>query len=1020
MTINYMAVKNIILRSSVLLALSLFLFSCQTESEVTAPPKDYLAYVDPMIGTGGHGHTFPGATVPFGMVQLSPSNDYKGWDWSSGYHYSDTIIKGFAHNHISGPGLAGLGDILFMPSLSPDAGPGTEEDADAGYRARFTHDNEEASAGYYAVNLHEEDIQVELTAGRRMGYHQYTFNGGDSSFIIVDPNHSINENILDAEVEQISETEIRGYKYCEGWSAGERTMHFYAEFSQPIASFGLTKEGNPVSGNKGSGKGVVAQLGFDLAPGDSVLVRVALSSVSAEGARKNFLAEAVPDFKTAHQAAREEWSAVLDKIAIEGATEKQYRIFYTGMYHAFISPNLISDVDGKYYVEGEVFESDIPQYSNYSTWDTYRALHPMFTIIEQEKTAEFVNSLSSRVVDAGVGLPSWECLGYDNRCMIGYSAVSPMTDAVLKDVPGIDQEAAYAAARYAAFDRTKHSSVSDVNGMDEYLKYGYVTAETGASVSKTTEQNYSDWTIGRVAEKLGKEKDAELFDLRAIGYRNLFDPESGYLMPRTSAGTLLQLDTSKWNSMKGHYISGNIWAYSAYTPHDMRGIIQLHGERTAYANWLESVFTNESPVAGHQHVDISGFIGKYGHGDEPGHHMAYLFNYVGKPWLTQQYVYEIMTTMYQDTPDEGFINNEDLGQMSAWYLMSALGMYQVAPGDGVFQLGAPLHPKATVNLESGKTFTVLGTNVSPKNKYVQEVRLNGEAYAKNYLSYEAIMAGGTLEFVMGPQPNKNWGHRPEDTSIGDFDDQAEALVPVTGTPAPYDTEEGAFFADTRNITLGCAAEQASIFYTTDGTEPDQSSKPYQGPITIRQDGVLKAIAYQPGLKPSAIYEKPYFKSLFAALPTGYPRYEVAQDNFPYGQDGGHLMFDEQIGSDNYSDNKWTGIKDDLNIQLDLGTTPLVSIVSIGYLIDTNSWIFPPDKIRVRAGTSPDQLTEVGFMDLPQQTEHENSVQRLNLEIIPGNYRYVAIDLINYGAAPTWHGEGKAGELWIFVDEIYLN
>jgi len=1021
MTTYYMRTpKTILWQSLLLFTLAMVWFSCKPEQDIAAPPRAYLDYVDPMIGTGGHGHTFPGATVPFGMVQLSPSNDYKGWDWSSGYHYSDTIIKGFAHNHISGPGLAGLGDILFMPSLSPDAGPGTEEDADAGYRARFTHANEEASAGYYAVKFHEEDIEAELTAGRRMGYHQYTFNRDDSSYIIVDPNHSINENILNAEVEQISDTEIRGYKYCDGWSAGTRTMYFYAQFSQPIASFGLTKNGESIAGKRGTGKGIVAQLGFALAPGDSVLARVALSSVSAAGARKNFLAEAAPDFATAHQAAREEWSAVMDKIAIEGATEKQYRIFYTGLYHAFISPNLISDVDGKYYVEGEVFTSDIPQYSNFSTWDTYRALHPLFTIIEQDKTAEFVNSLSSRVVDAGVGLPSWECLGFDNRCMIGYSAVSPMTDAVLKDVPGIDQEAAYTAARYAAFDRTKHSPVSDVNGMDEYLKYGYVTAETGASVSKTTEQNYSDWTIARVAEKLGKDQDAELFDLRAIGYRNLFDPESGYLMPRTSTGTLLKLDTSKWNSMKGHYISGNIWAYSAYTPHDMKGIIQLHGGREAYANWLQGIFTNEAPVEGHQHVDISGFIGKYGHGDEPGHHMAYLFNYVGMPWLTQKYTHEVMTTMYQDTPDEGSINNEDLGQMSAWYLMSALGMYQVAPGDGVFQLGAPLHPKATINLENGKTFTVLGTNVSDRNIYVQEVLLNGEAYTKNYLPYAAIMSGGTLEFVMGPSPNMEWGNRPEDTSIGDFDDEAEALVPITGTPAPFDATEGAFFADNRSITLTCAAEEVDVFYTLDGTDPDRSSQSYDSPIKIRQDGILKAIAYQAGLKPSAIYEKPYFKSLFAALPTGYPHYAVQQNNFPYGQDGGHLMFDEEIGSENYSDNKWTGIKEDLNVELDLGTAPWVRTVSIGYLIDTNSWIFPPDKVRVRAGNNPEELTEVGFIDLPEQTGHARSVQRLNLEVIPGNYRYVAIDLINYGAAPAWHGEGKAGELWVFVDEIYLN
>jgi predicted alpha-1,2-mannosidase len=1006
--------------SILILTVSATLFyGCQSNVD-PEPVSDPLAYVDPMIGTGGHGHTFPGATVPFGMVQLSPSNDYKGWDWSSGYHITDSIIKGFAHNHISGPGLAGLGDILLMPGREAHTGPGTEMNPDTGYRARFSHDAESASAGYYSVHFSDEDIRAELTAGRRMGYHKYTFGGDGPAYIMIDPTHSINENILEAGIEQLSPTEIQGYKYCEGWSAGERTMYFYAQFSKPISSFRLSSAGEPMAGTAGAQKDLMAQLGFDLNPGDSVLVRLALSSVSTEGAKANFAAEAAETFAEAHQQARNSWSEKLSTIDLYGATDKQKRIFYTGMYHAFISPNLISDVDGQYYVEGEVYQSDIPQYSNFSTWDTYRALHPLFTIIEQEKTAEFVNSLSSRVTEAKVGLPSWECLGYDNRCMIGYSAVSPISDAVLKNVPGINEEAAYQAIRYAAFDPTKHSSVSDVSGMDEYLKYGYVTAETGASVSKTTEQNYSDWTIARVAEKLGKTEDVKLFDRRAIGYRNLFDPAYDYLLPRTSQGDLLQLDTSKWNSMKGHYISGNIWAYSAYTPHDMKGIIQLHGGREAYTEWLNQVFTNESPVEGHQHVDISGFIGKYGHGDEPGHHMPYLFNYIGQPWRTQEYVREVMTTMYQDNPEEGFINNEDLGQMSAWYLLSSLGMYQVAPGDGVFQLGAPLHPRADMHLENGKTFTILGTNVSEVNKYVQSVSLNGSAYAKNYLPYEAIMAGGTLEFVMGPRPNKEWGSSPEATSLGDFDDTAAPLIPVVGTPAPYDVQEQALFSGQKEVELTSASPDATIYYTLDGRDPDRSAMRYDGPFTISDDVVLKAIAYEEGMNPSAIYEKHYFESVFALLPEGYPKYSVQQDEFPYGEDGGHLIFDQAIGSDNYSDNKWTGIKEDLNISIDLGVSQLVRSATVGYLVETNSWIFPPRAIVIRGGSSEDDLREIGRIDLAGQTKHEQKVYRREVPVQPGNYQYITVDLINYGAAPAWHGSGQEGELWVFVDEVYLN
>ena len=1008
-------------KNLILLLLVVMMAACSGSSNEQAAPsgEKYLSFVDPMIGTGGTGHTFPGATTPFGMVQLSPSNEYKSWDYCSGYHYNDTIVKGFAHTHISGPGLSGLGDILVMPARETHTNSGEDGKADTGYRARFSHDNESASAGYYKLLLHEEEVLVELTAGTRMGYHRYTFNGEGEDYLLFDPNHQINENIQDTYLELISDTELVGYKDCDGWSAGDRTQYFYAKFSQPVAGFNLVRKGEPVEGNKGNGKGLLGQVRFDLAPGESVEVHLALSSISIEGAKANFEAEAVDGFDLAHENARREWAKVLSKIEIEGATDRQMKLFYTGLYHAFISPNLISDADGRYYVEGKVRQSDIPQYSNFSTWDTYRGLHPLFTIIETEKTAEFVNSLSSRVAVDDVGLPSWECLGYDNRCMIGYSAVSPVADAVLKDIPGVDVDAAYEAIRYAAFDRTKHSQVSDLNGMDEYLKYGYVTAETGVSVSKTTEQNYCDWAIARVAEKLGKTKDQTLFDRRAIGYRNFFDPQTGYFMPITATGEHLLLDTTKWNSLKGHYISGNIWAYSAYSPHDMKGVMQLHGGREAYAQWLQGVFQNESPLEGHQHVDISGFIGKYGHGDEPGHHMPYLFNYVGKPWLAQRYINEVLTTMYHPNPQEGFINNEDLGQMSAWYMLSALGMYQVAPGDGIFQLTAPLHPKAVIHLESGDDFTILANNVSTENIYVQSVTLNGQSYDKNYIDYKTIMQGGELVFELGPEPNKQWGSAPAATFPGDFEDTAVAEIPVVGTPAPYDVAPGAFFRTERTIELASKNKDAKIYYTLDGSEPDDSSTPYNGPFTIRENTTVKAIAYEEGLNPSAFFEKPYYQSVLAGLPAGYPKYSVSQHDFPYGKEGAELIFDQEIGSESYNDNRWTGIKDNIFLDIDFGEPTSVKELEVGALKDTQSYIFPPDKIEVLAGNQPGALQPIGSLDLPPQEGHELKVYRYKLDLEPGQYRYVKVKVYNYGAPPEWHG-ARGNELWTFLDEVILN
>lgn len=1013
--------QTTMLKNLILLFIAVFVTACNLAPDNTdaASGTKYLPYIDPMVGTGGTGHTFPGATTPFGMVQLSPSNEYKSWDYCSGYHYSDTIVKGFAHTHISGPGLSGLGDVLLMPAREAHTGPGEDGKPDTGYRARFSHENESASAGYYQLLLHEEDVLVELTAGTRMGYHRYTFNGEEDAYLMVDPNHQINENIQDAHLELISDTELVGYKDCDGWSAGDRTQYFYARFSKPVAAFTMVRNEKPVEGKKGDGKGLVGQLQFELEPGESVEVHLALSAISIAGAKENFAAESVATFAEAHENARMEWAKVLSKVDIEGATERELKLFYTGLYHAFISPNLISDADGQYYVEGKVRQSDIPQYSNFSTWDTYRGLHPLFTIIETEKTAEFVNSLSSRVAAEDVGLPSWECLGYDNRCMIGYSAVSPVADAILKDIPGVNVEAAYEAIRYAAFDRTKHSMVSDLNGMDEYLKYGYVTAETGVSVSKTTEQNYCDWAIARVAEKLGKTKDQTLFDRRAIGYRNFFDPQTGYFMPITATGDHLMLDTTQWNSLKGHYISGNIWAYSAYSPHDMKGVMQLHGGRKAYGQWLEGVFNNEAQVGGHQHVDISGFIGKYGHGDEPGHHMPYLFNYVGKPWLAQRYVNEVLTTMYQPNPQEGFINNEDLGQMSAWYLLSSLGVYQVAPGDGVFQLTAPLHPRAVLHLESGADFVVIANNLSKDHIYVQSVTLNGVPFDKNYIEYETIMRGGELVFELGPEPNYDWGSAPAATFPGDFDDQAEAIVPVVGTPAPFDPSTGAFFRTERTIELTSKTQEAKIYYTLDGTAPDDSSIPYSGPFTITENTTVKAIAYAEGLNPSAIFERPYYQSALAGLPEGYPKYDVEQHDFPYGKEGAELIFDQEIGSQSYNDNRWTGIKDNIFLNIDLGELTEVKEIEIGALKDTQSWIFPPDKIEVLAGNQPGQLKRIGSLDLPPQEGHELEVYRYKLNLEEGKYRYVKVKVYNYGLPPTWHG-ARGKELWIFLDEVILN
>ncbi len=983
--------------------------------------NDLTQFVDPMIGTDAHGHTFPGATIPHAMVQLSPSNGFKNWDWCSGYHYSDTVIKGFAHNHISGAGLAGLGDILLMPTSLATTQAGTDENPEQGYRSRFSHDTETPSAGYYTVYLEDEDIKAELTTTDRVGFHRYTFDTAGEKHIVIDPTHSIAEFAKETEIVVVSDTVVRGHKKSKSGSAGERTVYFEAHFSKPFKSSMITQNDELVRDTKTlEGSEVKSFVSFDVEAGEAVEVEVALSYVSYDGAHKNWLAEAKDiDFSGALTAAKGEWQTALNKIEIEADDLAKKRTFYTAQYHAMISPNLISDVDGNYYVEGQTLHSDIAQYSNFSTWDTYRALHPLMTIIDQESTANIINSMISRHSEADMLLPSWEALGFDNICMIGYSMTSPIADAVLKNIPGIDQNAAYSAIYDSAFDLTKHSPNYDVNGMEGYIKYGYVTGEIGSSVSKTTEQNYYDWAIARVAEKLGKTDDAAMFDKRSQGYRNLFDQDTGYLLPKMSNGDAVPMNTNEWRNLTSNYVSGNIWAYSAYTPHDMRGIMQMHGGRQAYLNWLDKVFTDNSSLDGEQHVDISGFIGKYGHGDEPGHQMPYLYAVAGQPWKTQKYVNEVLTTMYSDKPD-GMINNEDLGQMSSWYVFSSVGFYPLAPGDLVYQLGAPLHDKATFNLENGKQFVVNTKNQSDKNIYVQSVKLNGSDYAKTYIKHEDIMAGGELLFVMGDTPNKQWGSAMEDSFLGKFDDTTKATVPVVAVNAPFDTDDNFFFAGRRSIELKTKTAGADIYYTLDGSEPTAKSTQYVKPIIITENTTVKAIAVKEGLSESVTYRKDYSESFLLGLKDGYPKITTEGKHTPYGLEDLSMVFDQLEGSSTYSDGKWTGLKDDMVISLDLGEDKAIHTVQVGALTDTGVWIFPPKHIAIYGGDSVDNMTLLAERELDKLHKDAKRVEKYDFELNGDAYRYLKIEVQNYTVAPKWHGGGSGKKMWLFVDEVILN
>ncbi|SHJ77261.1 alpha-1,2-mannosidase, putative [Arenibacter nanhaiticus] len=1000
----------------IMLGLILLVFSCTKTKKQSKEVLALTQYVDPMIGTDAHGHTFPGATTPYGMVQLSPSNDFKDWDWCSGYHYSDTIIKGFAHNHISGAGLSGLGDILIMPTMGKNTTyAGSDAEVDTSYRSRFTHKSEKAYAGYYGVSLEDYKIDVALTATTRSGFHKYTFNQEGVTDIVIDPTHALMEKAMETSISKVSDTEVLGYKKVNMGGDKFRFMYFSAKFSKPFKKFSITNNDIVVNETSLTAAKAKALVSFTVEKGEELEIVVTLSPTGYDGVEKNYLAEAKgKTFDTALDEAVSTWNQELNKIQLdEVVSDTKKRTFYTAMYHAFIGPNIISDVDGQYVVEGKKLHSKHVQYSNFSTWDTYRALNPLLTIISQERTAAIVNSMVSRDTEANVGQPVWELFGFDNSCMIGYTTASVIGDAVLKDIPGIDHEQAYASMRGAAFDLTKHSAVYDVSGLEDYINYGYVTSETGSSVSKTTEYNYHDFVISEVAKKLGKDADAQLFKRRSIGYRNLFDPSSGYLLPKYSNGDVNLMDLSIWDELVTNYVSGNIWAYSAYTPQDMEGAIRLHGGKEKYAAWLDGVFTDTTQLGGVQHVDISGFIGKYGHGDEPGHHMPYLYNFVGQPWKTQKYVHEVISTMYSDRPD-GMVNNEDLGQMSAWYIFSTLGFYPLSPSSLQYQLGAPYFEKASIHLENGNSFVVSAENLSEENIYVQSVLLNGKTYDKNFIYHKDIIKGGSIVFTMGPKPNKKWGASDESTAVGKLN-ESTVKIPVIAALAPFDTNERAFFADKHLVKLKSNESDASIYYTLDGSTPTQKSSLYIAPITVTSDAVLKAIAVKEGLNPSKVYEKPLVKSVFPSLKKGYPKVDMVNPDTAYGKGDGSTLFDEVFGSSSYGDGKWTGIKGNIELYLNLGEKVALNGISLGVLTDVGSWIFPAKTISVYGGNSKDNLTLIAQKEILYTEDLPKEVVRHTLAL-KGSYRWLRIKITPFGNAPEWHG-ASGQKVWLFIDEI---
>jgi predicted alpha-1,2-mannosidase len=731
---------------------SLFLF-CQCQS--TQSTRDVLQYVDPFIGTDGIVHTFPGATSPFGMIQLSPDGDITGWNWCSGYHTSDTNIMGFSHTHLSGTGWSDLGDILVMPTVGKiQFQPGSKSAPDKGYRSRISHDKakEKASAGYYSVELLDYHIQAELTASPRVGFHRYTYPESKAANIIFDPTHKIFGKTTSTYVKAVDSSTIEGYCKSTGWG-GKRTTYFVAQLSKPFSKVVTFQEGKISATPIAKAKDAKIAITFSTKAQEKVTLKVALSMVDMQGARNNFKAEAVPQtFNQALAHTQQAWQKQLSAYQFESKDTRQLRMLYTGLYHAMIQPNLFQDVDGRYWALGKKHSApDFVNYSTFSLWDTFRAVHPLFTITDHQLTTNVVRSLVSRYENGGQ-IPLWELCGYDNTCMISYPAVSVISDAILKNIPGINAEKAL-EAMIAVSNYDYYSSSDGVSGVEAYNKFGYVPAPIHASVSKTAENSYYDWCIAQVAQKIGKKEIAATYQKRALRFMSHLDRETGLLLPKDSLGNILPVDLHDWKSLLPHYVSGNIWAYSYFYPHAVDTVIAATGGKEKYIARIDSLLNTPIDMKGEQHVDISGFFGSYGHGDEPGHHFIYLYNKAGETWKIADIAHRVVDEVYNDTRNS-MANNDDCGQMSCWQVFTALGFYPLCPGDNQYLIGAPMLPKATIKTAVGTTFTMIAHGYSPQNRYIQSAKLNGKSLTRGYITYQEIMQGSTLEFTMSSTPNK--------------------------------------------------------------------------------------------------------------------------------------------------------------------------------------------------------------------------------------------------------------------------
>lgn len=945
-----------------------FLIALAFLTTTISQAQDFAKHVNPFIGTGGHGHTFPGATVPYGMVQLSPDTRIDGsWDGCGGYHYSDNLIYGFSHTHLNGTGVSDYGDIMLMPTMGE---PSFDNKV---YSSTFSHDNEKASAGFYSVKLDKHNIDVRLTTSTRVGFHEYTFNKNGQANIILDLNHR--DKLLNGEVRIVNPTTIEILRRSEAWA---RDQYVYAriEFNTPL-KVNLAEEENTINTKlQGIYKGTKLALSFakQVKKGEKILIKVALSPTSYEGSKLNSSEIDHWDFEKAHKDAIAAWNKELSKIEVNSNDKDKLAIFYTALYHTMMQPNIAQDLDGKYRGRDNKIHvaEGFDYYTVFSLWDTFRAAHPLYTLIDKKRTSDYINTFIKQYEQGG-RLPVWELASNETDCMIGYHSVSVIADAMVKGITGFDYE--------KAFEASKASAMRDVLGLDAYKKNGFISIDDEhESVSKTLEYAYDDWCIAQMAQILNKQEDYHYFMKRSQNWKNIFDWETGFMRPKKNGGWDKPFDPREVNN---NFTEGNSWQYSFFVPQDIYGMIQAYGGPEKFEAKLDEMFNSESKTTGREQVDVTGLIGQYAHGNEPSHHMAYLYNYVGKPEKTNEKVKYILDNFYTNTPD-GLIGNEDCGQMSAWYVLSVMSEYPVCPGSIIHHYENDLYfDKIVVNLESGEKAVI--TEEQRKINKQKAIQQEKEIESSEDIDWN-------LDYII------------------------KEIIPV-----PVIQAESKSFKDKLKIELK-SKENQEIYYKVFDKDTSMvmiNFKKYEKPFYIEKSSLVLVYNEENGQKSNTI------SATFFKKPNNYSINIKSVYNPQYHAGGPEGLLDGILGTENWRKGDWQGYQSqDFEAVVDLKEVKELYSFKANFLQDSRSWILMPTYLEFFISTDNVNFTSVGSLDIAKYSEidpkDENSFTREFGVLLDKKKtaRYVKVIAKNFGKLPEWH-QGFGGDAFIFIDEITI-